>query len=74
MHGPEGIGLLNAIFLVVHVYARSWTHGDGSGKGLCRTVFKVEGRRKREVVRDGEIEFTRNTDKEKREKRPCLMR
>lgn len=32
MHGPEGIGLLDAILLVVHVYAIA-THDDGSGKG-----------------------------------------
>lgn len=43
MHGPEGVGLLNAILLVVRVYAHSWTHGDRSGRGVCRTVVEVEG-------------------------------
>lgn len=43
MHGPEGIGLLDAILLVVRVYAHGWTHGDSLGKGVCRTVVEVKG-------------------------------
>lgn len=58
MHGSEGIRLLDAVLLVVRVYAHSWTHGDRSGKGLCRTVVEVEGGRGRDDVRREEIEFT----------------